>query len=367
MAGLETVGAIKAPSTTSLPSGQAGPPVPNAGTGLFGTTYAQTQTALNVAAAGNVEGAALALVGQPLINRGLDAVGLDQATIEGAGIQYDDFQEGLGQVVAAVAGGTELDEALAQGLGKYIREGGTLGSIDLPETNIDLRVVEDVVRDLVRPLGEVGTAFARFVENALDGVGDSETVKELGRNLDDQVLQPIKEVAETTGSAVEDVVRAGGSVVDDAIIQPVREVAKDVDDAVIRPVGDALSALDTAVRDALPDIDLPSIDLPSVDLTMSGMMATASGAVPMSSTRTTDSLFADELFKFKTKVEDTQELVPFSTLEFGDVQTMPYVYEDIQSPLSEFTYDNGLELNIPQQLTQEELLQELFQKQGVSL
>ncbi len=46
---------------------------------------------------------------------------------------------------------------------------------------------------------------------------------------------------------------------------------------------------------------------------------------------------------------------------------MPYVYEDIQSPLSEFTYDNGLELNIPQQLTQEELLQELFQKQGVSL
>ena len=377
MQGLNIAGVIEPPSVTDLPSGQAGPPVPNAGRGLFGTTYAQTQTALNVAAAGDVEGAALALVGQPLINRGLDAVGLDQATIEGAGIQYDDFQEGLGQVVSAVAGGAELDEALAQGLGKYIREGGTLGSIDLPETNIDLRVVEDVVRDLVRPLGEVGTAFVRFVENALGDVGDSETVKELGRNLDDQILQPIKEVAETTGSAVEDVVRAGGSVVDDAIIQPVREVAKDVDDAVIRPVGDALSALDTAVRDALPDIDLPSvdlpsidlpsIDLPSVDLTMPGMMATASGAVPMSSTRTTDSLFADELFKFKTKVEDTQELVPFSTLEFGDVQTMPYVYEDIQSPLSEFTYDNGLELNIPQQLTQEELLQELFQKQGVSL
>jgi len=322
MQGLNIAGVIEPPSVTDLPSGQVGPPVPNAGRGLFGTTYAQTQTALNVAAAGDVEGAALALVGQPLINRGLDSAGLDQATIEGAGIQYDDFQEGLGQVVSAVAGGAELDEALAQGLGKYIREGGTLGSIDLPETNIDLGVVEDVVRNLVRPLGEAGTALADFV-----------------------------------------------------------------DDAVIRPVGDVLSALDTAVRDALPDIDLPSVDLPridlpsvdlpridlpsvdlpSVDLTMSEMMATASGAVPMSSTRTTDSLFADELFKFKTKVEDTQELVPFSTLEFGDVQTMPYVYEDIQSPLSEFTYDNGLELNIPQQLTQEELLQELFQKQGVSL
>jgi hypothetical protein len=322
MAGLNMSGVTAPPSASAMPAGQMGPGVANTGRGLFGTTYAQTQTALNVAAAGDVKGAALALVGQPLINRGLDSVGLDQATIEGAGIQYDDFQEGLGQVVSAVAGGAELDEALAQGLGKYIREGGTLGSIDLPETNIDLGVVEDVVRNLVRPLGEAGTALADFV-----------------------------------------------------------------DDAVIRPVGDVLSALDTAVRDALPDIDLPSVDLPridlpsvdlpridlpsvdlpSVDLTMSEMMATASGAVPMSSTRTTDSLFADELFKFKTKVEDTQELVPFSTLEFGDVQTMPYVYEDIQSPLSEFTYDNGLELNIPQQLTQEELLQELFQKQGVSL
>jgi len=325
MAGLETVGAIKAPSTTSLPSGQAGPPVPNAGTGLFGTTYAQTQTALNVAAAGDVEGAALALVGQPLINRGLDAVGLDQATIEGAGIQYDDFQEGLGQVVSAVAGGAELDEALAQGLGKYIREGGTLGSIDLPETNIDLGVVEDVVRNLVRPLGEAGTALADFVENAVGKLGVSERIKEFGRNLDNQVLQPIKEVAETTGSAVEDVVRAGGSAVDDAIIQPVREVAKNVDDAVIRPVGDALSGLDTAVRNALPNIDLPSIDLPSIDLPTGGLGGGFNLPIP-SGSRTTDRLFDNELFKFKNKIEltDFGPLIQPQQTSIEDLLTSPF-------------------------------------------
>jgi len=325
MAGLNMSGVTAPPSASAMPVGQMGPGVANTGKGLFGTTYAQTQTALNVAAAGDVEGAALALVGQPLINRGLDAVGLDQATIEGAGIQYDDFQEGLGQVVSAVAGGAELDEALAQGLGKYIREGGTLGSIDLPETNIDLGVVEDVVRGLVRPLGEAGTALADFVENAVGKLGVSETVKEFGRNLDDQVLQPIKEVAETTGSAVEDVVRAGGSAVDDAIIQPVREVAKNVDDAVIRPVGDALSGLDTAVRNALPNIDLPSIDLPSIDLPTGGLGGGFNLPIP-SGSRTTDRLFDNELFKFKNKIEltDFGPLIQPQQTSIEDLLTSPF-------------------------------------------
>ena len=49
------------------------------------------------------------------------------------------LKQGLGKTVQKLASGEELDEALAYGLGTYIREGGTLGSIDLPESNIDLR------------------------------------------------------------------------------------------------------------------------------------------------------------------------------------------------------------------------------------
>jgi len=234
MAGLNMSGVTAPPSASAMPVGQMGPGVANTGRGLFGTTYAQTQTALNVAAAGDVEGAALALVGQPLINRGLDAVGLDQATIEGA--------------------------------------------------------------------------------------------------LDDQVLQPIKEVAETTGSTVEDVVRAGGSAVDDAVIQPVREVAKNVDDAVIQPVGDALSTLDTAIREVAPDIEdfvrdavnpldnfvddieLPDISLSNLPLPSLNIRMQQEAAAP-SSTRTTDDLFSDELFKFKTQTG--VELNPLDYVDLG--------------------------------------------------
>jgi hypothetical protein len=348
MAGLETVGAIKAPSTTSLPSGQVGPPVPTAGTGLFGTTYAQTQTALNAAAAGNAEGAALALVGQPLINNALDSVGLTEDVITGAGIQYDDLQEGIGRAVAEVAGGAELDDALAAGVGKYISEGGSLG-IDLPDgPDIDLGIIEDVVRDVVRPIGAAGTALADFVEDTLGGIELSEGVKEVGRAIDDQVLQPIKEVAETTGSAIEDVVRAGGSAVDDAIIQPVREVAKDVDDAVIQPVGDALSALDTAVREVapeiedavreivnpldnfvddinLPDVDLPDFSLPNINISLPGLgqgMGLLSAALmPQPATATTNKIFDNELFKFKTKIGITDRDAP---IDIEDFLTSPF-------------------------------------------
>ena len=348
MTGLNMSGVTAPPSASAMPVGQMGPGVANTGRGLFGTTYAQTQTALNVAAAGDVEGAALALVGQPLINRGLDAVGLDQATIEGAGIQYDDLQEGIGRAVAEVAGGAELDEALAAGIGKYISEGGTLG-VDLPDgSNIDLGVIEDVVRDVVRPIGEVGTAIADFVENAVGNVGVSETVKELGRNLDDQVLQPIKEVAETTGSTIEDVVRTGGSAVDDAVIQPVQEVAKDVDDAVIQPVGDALSTLDTAIREVapdiedfvrdvvnpldnfvddiqLPDVDLPNMSLPDVNISLPGLaqgMGLLSAALmPQPATATTNKIFDNELFKFKTEIGITDR---DALIDIEDFLTSPF-------------------------------------------
>jgi hypothetical protein len=292
MAGLNMSGVTAPPSASAMPVGQMGPGVANTGRGLFGTTYAQTQTALNVAAAGDVEGAALALVGQPLINRGLDAVGLDQATIEGAGIQYDDLQEGIGRAVAEVAGGAELDEALAAGIGKYISEGGTLG-VDLPDgSNIDLGVIEDVVRDVVRPIGEVGTAIADFVKDALDNVEISETAKELGRNLDDQVLQPIKEVA----PGIEDFVR------------------------------DVVNPLDNFVDDIqLPDVDLPNMSLPDVNISLpglaQGMGLLSAVLMPQPATATTNKIFDNELFKFKTEIGITDR---DALIDIEDFLTSPF-------------------------------------------
>ena len=341
LTGLEMAGVVKPPSLTAMPAGQMGTPLPNAGTGLFGSTYAQTQTALNVAAAGDAEGAAIALVGDNLIKGGLDGIGLDQAAIEGAGIQYDDFQAGIGKTVQKLAEGEELDDALAHGLGKYIREGGTLGSIDLPSVDlgIDLGGVEDLAKDLVRPIGAIATNLAHLVEDGAQAIGDATRpiIKAIEEPLK-PVGDVIEDVAQASGDVIEDVGQAVGDVVEDVakpvgdVIEDVAQVAGDVVEDVGQAVGDVASDLDTAVRQALPNtsIDLPSVDLSSVDLPSVGL-PNLSLNLPQASqgmmqinlstpapTRTTDALFKDELFKFQTEIG-----VEIAPLEYVDLNTEP--------------------------------------------
>ena len=295
MTGLEMTGAVKAPvnagkfDSTKL-AGPVAPTGSTAGTGLFGTSYNQTKTALNVAAAGDAKGAAIALVGDNIIKGGLEKAGLDQATIERAGIQYDDFEAGVGKAVQKLAAGEELDEALAHGLGKYIGEGGTLGSIDLPSINLPSIDLGD--SKLLGPIADALSAAETAVRQGLS-------------KFDKEVLQPVTKPTGDILSAVETEVRQGLSTLDKEVLQPFTQPIGDVAEDVAQSAGDMLSALDTAVRQALPDIDLPSIDLPSMglpfDLRPSLMSDTGEDFIP-SPTRTTDSLFNDELFQFKTEI-----------------------------------------------------------------
>lgn len=306
MTGLEMTGAVKAPvnagkfDSTKL-AGPVAPTGSTAGTGLFGTSYNQTKTALNVAAAGDAKGAAIALVGDNIIKGGLEKAGLDQAAIERAGIQYDDFEAGVNKTVQKLAEGEELDEALAFGVGKYIGEGGTLGSIDLPSIN----------------LPSINLGDSEILEPIADALSAAETAVRQGLSkFDKEVLQPITKPIGDTLSAAETEVRQGLSTLDKEVLQPitqpigdiVEDVAQesgDIIEDVAQGAGDVLSDLDTAVRQALPDIDLPSVDLPSIDLPFdlrpSLMSDTGEDFIP-SPTRTTDSLFNDELFQFKTEI-----------------------------------------------------------------
>jgi hypothetical protein len=285
MTGLNMTGVVKPPALGDIPVG-GGPPQMTQGTGLFGSTYGQTQAALNVAAAGDAKGAALSLLGPQAVKAAIDKVPDDRILNV---LQKDDVQAGLNKVVERVAGGAEFDEALAYGLGTYIKEGGGL---NIEGTDVSLGVIEDVVRDIVRPIGKAGTALADFVEEAMP-------------DIDTSALDPIEKAIRETGRTAEDIVRAGGKAIDKSIIQPTREVAKALDDAVTQPVGDALSALDTAIRQALPDIDLPSVDLPSMDLPFDlrpSLVSDTGEDFISSPTRTTDSLFNDELFQFETEI-----------------------------------------------------------------
>ena len=344
LTGLEVAGAITPPSSGALPTGQAGPALPTTGNGLFGTTYAQTQAVVKAAAAGNAEGAALALVGQPLINSSLASVGLTEDVITGAGIQYDDFQAGIGKAVTELAGGADLDDALLSGLGKYIIEGGSLG-VDLPDTpNIDLGIVEDVIRTVVRPIGAAGTAIADFVEDAVGQIKVPEELKAAGRQVEDIVRtvgSTTEDVARTVGSATEDVVRPVGSAVDDVIIQPARTILKEADDTFVQPAGEALSALDTAIREVVPgiedfvrdavnpldnfvdDIEFPDIGLPDIGLGLSDLGGVLGGLalMPQPATATTNKIFDNELFKFKTEIGITDR---DALIDIEDFLTSPF-------------------------------------------
>jgi hypothetical protein len=248
MAGLNATGLTAPPTEAVLSAGQMGPNVANTGTGLFGTTYDQTARAINIAAAGDVEGAALNLVmgtdiGKDLVTKGLEKIGLDETTLTEKGIQPDDFRAGVDRAIQKAVGGADLDEALLSGFSKYVRDGGTL--------NIPLGGIEDVIRDIVRPIGAVGTALANFVEDSIPDVNGSglvDTLKDLGSSFDDAVLQPTKEVIETAGKAVDasvlqptkEVIEAGASVAGDVLSAAdtvVRDVASEFDDAVIQPIG----------------------------------------------------------------------------------------------------------------------------------
>jgi len=281
-----------------------------AGKGIAGLGYADSVGLLSAAATGDPTSFIVGKFGNEALDKAFEDIPVDSDLL--GRFQADDVKAGMVKVVDKLAGGADFDEALVAGLGKYVREGGGL---NLDGMDVDLGVVEDIARAAVRPIGEIGTAAAKFVEG-----------------IDTSALDPIEDAIRQAGRTTEDVVRAGGRAVDQAVIQPTREVAKAFDDAVIQPVGDAASALDTAVRQALPStrLNVPNFkpSLGQFGLQFTRVSDTGEPATQPSSTRTTDSLFGDELFKFKTPIEDTQE-----RLDYIDLNASPFDGEYSSDPL----------------------------------
>jgi len=331
------------------------------GVGIAGLGYNNSVALINAAATGDPTSVVTSLVGNTVIDKAF--TGIEDGARIGGLFQADDLKTGLTKVVEKVASGEKFDDALLAGLGTYVKEGGTL-RLPTPEgfdLDIDLGIVEDVVKAAVRPIEGIVRKAGRVIDDnvlqPVKEVGEEigktlepivETVKEAGSTIDDTILQPVKETVEAGASVAGDVL----SVVDDEVIQPViqgveegasvagdvlsaadtavRDAASAFDDAVIQPAGDALSALDTAIRQALPDIngpdidlpdiDLPDIDLPDIDLNLPnfnmpsfglGDMGMVMGLMTPQANATTNKLFENELFKFKTEVgiTDREELI----------------------------------------------------------
>ena len=349
--GLEAADVLKAPASAeearkigelaaqsgNVASGMAATEIAKAGKGftILGNelSYAASKSLLTAASTGNVKSALLSVVGDKVVTGALDAVGLDKATIEGKGIGYNDFTAGVNKVVKEVSDGRDIDDALALGLAKYIKEGGTFGA-GTTDT------LTEVVRNIVRPLGTAATDLYRLVEGAipdlpegslpdLSGIGDAlsaaDTAVRKGLREFDKTIQPVTKEIGKGLSAAETLARKGLS---------------EFDDAIINPTGKFLSAADTAARKALTQLDeglydiqspfstpqfnspeLPDINLPSFNLDFG--FNSGSG---MLSGVTTGKIFGDELFEFKNKIKLTEYGPMFQEQEVDieDFLTSPF-------------------------------------------
>ena len=328
-AAMQAADAAGLSNTASMAAGTAAQELALAGKGLAlggrGLSYNESMGLLTAAATGDPKQAIGQIFGADLVKGGLGKIGVTVDTV--GDVQYNAVSQGLNKVVNKVAAGEELDEALAFGLGTYIKEDGTRGSIDLGGSlGLDVSGLKKVVEDLVRPIGAMATDFAHFVEDAVPDTRKAvEAIKEAGSEFDDAVLQPTKGLVEEGASVAGDVLSAADTAA--------RDAASAFDDAVIQPTGQALSDLDTAIRQALPDINGPDIDLPDINLpdinlpdfnmpsfTLSNMGMMSGLRTPqLAPNRTTDSLFKDELFQFQTDIGVDLEPTEYVDLGFNDL------------------------------------------------
>ena len=241
MAGLEYAGTIKAP--TGAAAGGVGP-VDTQGVGLLGTTYNQTETLMKAAAADNLEGGVVQVFAPQVIDSVMSKV--PSIELPETGLP-EDFEAGLVKTVEKMAGGSSFDDAIKAGGIEYIREGG-------------FKPLEGVIKEAVKPIGEI-----------LDPIADALKT----------VTEPTKEFLSEANQTIREELKG----FDKEVLQPVTQ-----------PIGDVLSDADTAVRQTLPSFGSLGIDLPKIGL---GMLT---GGSTLSPTRTTDDIFKDDLFKFKTKI-----------------------------------------------------------------
>lgn len=213
MQGLQLAGVVRPPSAP-LAEGLQGPP--DVGEGLFGTTYAQTESLITAASAGNLEEAAMGMFGGQLVNEGLAQAGISPETL---GLTQQQLTSGVNTTVNALAQGAELDEALAEGFGRQLVEGvvDAIPTGDAPS----LGFIEDAIRPIVEPV--------------IDAV--------------EQIAEPFVEVVEQVGPQIEDAIRAGGEALE-PIVEPIVETAS----AVGRPIEDIVQEIGPPIEDAAREI-----------------------------------------------------------------------------------------------------------------
>ena len=280
LAGLDMAGVTAPPTEVLDPT--TGEIIVTAGKGIGGLSYEQTQGLVNAAATGDPTAFLVDEFGGDIINSTLDKIGINDDTVS------PEVLAGIERTIAKLLVGEDFDSALESGVGEWARESNIGGELE-------------------------------------------DTLRTVGRDFDDKYLQPIKDaLPEGTDfpdtpegiKAIEDVARDIGSGIEDAVEplkEPLQDVGRFIDDTLLQPAKDAL--------------------LSGGDAMLTGMAGGGGGGQP-SSTRTTDSLFRDELFKFspveftnvERVVQPEQQQIVEEEEEMQDLFASPFT-----SPLDRYT------------------------------
>lgn len=317
-AGTQAMNAANAAGATTeaaMAAGQAAQDLALAGQGIAGFNYVDTVGLLNVAATGNPESFIINKLGNEALDKAFATVDMDSRLLDR--FQADDVKSGLVKSVEELSRGKDLENALAAGLGKYIKEGGG--------ANLDFG------GGLSVSFGDMG----EFLEKALDPLVE---IAEWVADKAEPLVDTFEDIARPIGDVAEDVAQYGGDIVEDAA-QFTGDIAEDFAQA----TGDVLSDLDTVIRQNLPNISAPDIDLPSIDLPSLNIpnfnpnlgqfsLVSDTGVSTPSPTRTTDQIFGDDLFKFETEIgisyPNEEEYVDLEANPFNDSLELELTYPD---------------------------------------
>ena len=295
--GLEMAGVITPPVTTT---DAAGVVTTTAGQGLsiggLNLSYEATTSLINGLGEKNPVAVMTSLMGDKWPDT-LKGFGIPATLVDDP-----DFMKAFNKGLNVALDGGSLEDVLTESVEKYIKEGGSFG--DLLEGDYDVSMFDglgDVLKPFMDVLKEVAGEAEDLLKPVVDVIADAaepiiNTADDIIDATGDVIGDTVDVVADTFEPVIntaDDILDATGDVIGDTVdvvadtFEPVVDAADDIIDA----TGDTLEDLSDALPD-VPDVPLPDLNL-DLNLPSMGML---------SGTRTTDSLFGKDLFKFKTKI-----------------------------------------------------------------
>ena len=398
--GLEASGQLKAP-TADMPKGQG------FSVGGNSLSYNASKSLLKAAATGDPVDAFMGVYGNDLIEGAVYSEEAIQGALDTLGMSPDAFVSAASKTVAKLAKGEDLDDSLISGLATYIKKGGGIGTPDVGDGGMfeGIREAGRAFDDAVlQPVKELVETTAGGVIDGLQQIGG--VVADAGRFVDKEVLQPtkgliedvaedvvevgsqinkdyvkpaietiedineeyvepiVKEVVETGSTAnkvlvkpIIDTIETVGSEIDDELLQPIKDVVEEAasaagdlgsefDDAVLQPVKEFIEEVGGGIEDAAkaggrvfddyilqPLKDLLEGILGNINLSgLGGAGVTGGAGLALGGGESSNALAENSPFKFKTEIGLTDlgaDIVP-QQLDIADLTTSPFESEFAQ-------------------------------------